>query len=44
MRIKVTRKQFLLLLNNIQLISDRGLELETDVRTLNLILGIIYQK
>lgn len=40
MRIKVTKRQFLLLLNNFHIISDRGLELETNVNTLNFILEV----
>lgn len=42
MLIKVTKRQFLLLLDNFHIISDMGLELETNVRTLNFILDVCY--
>ena len=37
MRVKVTKKQFLLLLDNFWILSDKGLELNLDVRTLNFV-------
>jgi hypothetical protein len=38
MRIKVTKRQFLLLLDNLHILSRKGLSIETTVGTLNSIL------
>lgn len=37
MRIKVTRRQFLLLLDNFEIIHSKGLELVMDVKTINFV-------
>jgi hypothetical protein len=40
MKIKVTKRQFKLLLDNIHIVIDKGLELETTVKTLNYVLDL----
>lgn len=40
MRIKVTKKQFKLLLDNFHIIKDKELELEMTVKTLNYVLDL----
>ena len=40
MRVIVTKKQFRLLLDNFWILSDKGLEINLDVRTLNFILDL----
>lgn len=40
MRIKVTKRQFKLLLDNFHIIGERGLEIKMSVKLLNYVLGI----
>ncbi len=40
MRIKVTKRQFKILLDNFHIISEKGLELKTTVKVLNFIFDL----
>lgn len=40
MRVKVTKRQFKLLLDNFHIISDKGLKLEMTVKILNYVLDL----